>query len=77
LIEYFSFHENGRKYLVIVFERLGKSLYEFIKANNYKGYPIDSIREFARQIFEGIGYLHDKLNLTHTDLKVNIFYNIA
>ncbi len=27
---------------------------------------------FARQILEGIGYLHDRLELTHTDLKVII-----
>jgi serine/threonine protein kinase len=71
LVEFFSFREGGRKYLAIVFEKLGKSLYEFIKANNYRGFSIEAIREFARQIFEGIGYLHEKLNLTHTDLKVN------
>jgi serine/threonine protein kinase len=69
LFDYFSFYDNNIKYLALVFEKLGKSLYEFIKDNRYRGFHIDYIRQFARQIFEGIGYLHDHMGLTHTDLK--------
>jgi hypothetical protein len=29
------------------------------------------IQEFARQILQGIGFLHEKMELTHTDLKVS------
>ena len=35
--EIFRFKERGEDNVAIVFETLGKSLYDFIKANNYKG----------------------------------------
>jgi serine/threonine protein kinase len=70
IVEYFSFQENSRKkYLAIVFEKLGKSLYEFIKSNNFGGFDITTNREYTRQMFKGIGYLQDKLGLTHTDYR--------
>lgn len=34
------------------------------------------IQSFAKQIFFGISFLHEKVKLTHTDLKVRNFYNI-
>jgi hypothetical protein len=37
MIEYFSFQEDDQEYIVLVFEKLGKSLYDFIKFNNYRG----------------------------------------
>jgi len=69
LEEYFYFSDKKYDYIVLVFEKLGKSLYEFIKQNNYRGYPIVFIQAFAKQMFEGIGFLHEKMKLTHTDLK--------
>jgi dual-specificity kinase len=79
MIDYFDFEEDGKKYMALVFEKLGTSLYEFIKTNkfrgnniNYTGFDIDSIKSFAKQLLTGIGYLHDRLELTHTDLKVFI-----
>lgn len=35
--EKFCFYKNRKEYMAIVFEQLGKSLYEFIKENNYFG----------------------------------------
>jgi hypothetical protein len=37
MIEYFHFEENRKSYMGIVFETLGKSLFEFIKDNDYRG----------------------------------------
>ncbi len=37
LMEYFYFEEHNVNYVALVFEKLGKSLYEFIKSNNYRG----------------------------------------
>ena len=34
--------------MCLVFEPLGKSLYDFIKDNNYKGFEIGQVREIAR-----------------------------
>jgi len=52
----------------MVFERLGMSLYDFLKMNNYKGFGIDQIQSFAHQILTSIGFMHS-IGLTHTDLK--------
>ena len=34
--------------MCLVFEPLGKSLYDFIKDNSYKGFEIGQLREIAR-----------------------------
>lgn len=60
-------HEE--KYFCMVFEPLGLSLYEFIKANNFRGFWMDDIQSFTKQMLEGLGFLHSRLSMTHTDLK--------
>lgn len=70
LLEYFYFEEKRQKYIALVFEKLGKSLYEFIKGNDYKGFSIQHIQDMTRQILEGIAFIHDRLKIVHTDLKV-------
>jgi hypothetical protein len=37
-----------------VFEKLGPSLYDFLRKNSYRAFPIDLVREFARQILESV-----------------------
>ena len=36
--------------------------------NHYRGYSMTDIQKFAKQIFEGVNFIH-KLGLIHTDLK--------
>ena len=55
--------------MCLVFETLGKSLYEFIKANKYYGYSLKTISRIGKQMLEGVLFLHEKMGLTHTDLK--------
>ena len=73
--------------MALVFEKLGKSLYDFIKNNDYKGninlwiykilgFPIDSIRNIGFQILEGLAFIHENLKIVHTDLKVPDFLMI-
>ncbi|VAI47580.1 unnamed protein product [Triticum turgidum subsp. durum] len=57
-----------RNHICIVFEKLGPSLYDFLRKNSYRSFPIDLVREFARQILESVTFMHD-LRLIHTDLK--------
>ncbi|KAJ4756364.1 hypothetical protein LUZ62_090769 [Rhynchospora pubera] len=57
-----------RNHICIVFEKLGPSLFDFLRKNNYRAFPIDLVREFARQLLESIAFMHD-LRLIHTDLK--------
>lgn len=54
----------------LVFEKLGTSLYEFLKAHEYTPYPcFPHVRDFARQLLETLEFLHDTVGLIHTDLK--------
>ena len=54
LKEWFTHHSYDAKTkqhsanMCLVFEPLGKSLYDFIKDNNFKGFDIDDVREIAR-----------------------------
>ncbi|OMO91001.1 hypothetical protein COLO4_18711 [Corchorus olitorius] len=58
-----------RQYVAIkVFEKLGPSLFDFLKRNKYNPFPVDLVREFGRQLLESVAYMHD-LHLIHTDLK--------
>ncbi|KAK9733998.1 hypothetical protein RND81_04G107100 [Saponaria officinalis] len=57
-----------RNHICIVFEKLGPSLYDFLRKNDYRPFPIDLVREIGRQLLECIAFMHD-LHLIHTDLK--------
>ncbi|XP_039124858.1 serine/threonine-protein kinase AFC2 isoform X1 [Dioscorea cayenensis subsp. rotundata] len=57
-----------RNHICIVFEKLGPSLYDFLRKNNYRPFPIDLVRELGRQLLECVAFMHD-LRLIHTDLK--------
>ncbi|PIA51596.1 hypothetical protein AQUCO_01100447v1 [Aquilegia coerulea] len=57
-----------RNHICIVFEKLGPSLYDFLRKNNYRSFPIDLVRELGRQLLECVAFMHD-LRLIHTDLK--------
>ena len=52
----------------LVFESLGKSLFEFIKENNYRGFHVDHIMTIAQQMFEALAFIHE-MGIVHTDIK--------
>ncbi|CAG9324619.1 unnamed protein product [Blepharisma stoltei] len=52
----------------LVFEKLGRSLFDIIKLNEYKGFRMWQVQEIAEQLFKAIDFMHT-LGLTHTDLK--------
>jgi len=52
----------------LVFECLGRSLYDFLKAHDYRPFPLFCVRDFARQLLEALDFLHG-FGLVHTDLK--------
>ncbi|AQK72303.1 Serine/threonine-protein kinase AFC2 [Zea mays] len=43
-----------RNHICIVFERLGPSLYDFLRENSYRSFPIALVREIAKQLLECI-----------------------
>jgi len=59
---------HGRHFC-LVFEPCGVSLYDFLKNNSFRGFWMQDIQSFARQCLEALGFLHSKLQMTHTDLK--------
>ncbi|KAF5746537.1 serine/threonine-protein kinase AFC2-like [Tripterygium wilfordii] len=59
---------DHRNHICIVFEMLGPSLYDFLRKNNYRPFPVDLVRELGRQLLECVAFMHD-LRLIHTDLK--------
>ena len=68
IIESFLFEKDNIEYLGIVTEKLGFSLYDYIKMNEYHGFPLSQIRLYAKEILEGVNFLH-KNGLIDSDLK--------
>ena len=42
----------------MVFEKLGPSLYDFQKRQNYRPFPLACVRDFAKQLLETLEFLH-------------------
>lgn len=59
---------RGVENTCLVFEPLGKSLFDFIQANGYRGFEIGHLQSIAYQSLKALEFLHS-LQLTHTDLK--------
>ncbi|PNH03834.1 Serine/threonine-protein kinase AFC2 [Tetrabaena socialis] len=57
-----------RGHVCMVFEKLGLSLFDYMRKNSYKPFPLDVVQEFGRQLLEAVSYMHE-LRLVHTDLK--------
>ncbi len=51
----------------MVYEPLGLSLYDLVKKNDYKRFPLDLVRAVAHQILQGIDFLKS-MNLIHTGI---------
>lgn len=57
-----------RNHLCICTEILGDNLYELLRRNKFKGFPLDLVRYFTRQLVEGLEFL-DMKGIIHCDLK--------
>eukprot|EP01024_Parvocaulis_polyphysoides_P044152 TRINITY_DN405_c0_g2_i1.p1 TRINITY_DN405_c0_g2~~TRINITY_DN405_c0_g2_i1.p1 ORF type:complete len:650 (-),score=110.45 TRINITY_DN405_c0_g2_i1:424-2373(-) len=57
-----------RGHVCMVFQKLGPSIFDFLKRNNYRGFPLQLIRSVMKQLLEAVAYMHE-LKLIHTDLK--------
>lgn len=57
-----------REHFCLVFRPLGLSLYELIKKNSFRGFPLKLVQSFLRQLLTSLAFIH-KLGYTHTDLK--------
>jgi serine/threonine protein kinase len=68
IVRYYNgFHY--REHFCMVFEPLGPSLYDYIKANKYLPPPLYCVQAFADQLLTSVAFLHE-MRLIHTDLKL-------
>ncbi|OXB71616.1 UNVERIFIED_CONTAM: hypothetical protein H355_002367 [Colinus virginianus] len=54
--------------MCLVFEKLGKSLYDLLSDNYYRGFYVEDIRVVAKQGLMALAFMR-ACRLTHTDLK--------
>lgn len=64
----FEMYCRGKKHVCLSFERLGKSLYEFMKSNRYRGFRMCDVKAFGYQLLQAVHFCHT-MKLVHTDLK--------
>ncbi|KAG0735570.1 hypothetical protein G6F57_013657 [Rhizopus arrhizus] len=64
LVEWFDY----RNHVCMVFELLGQSVFDFLKASQFKPLPSYYIQLLAKQLLTSVAFLHE-LKLIHTDLK--------
>ena len=43
-----------RGHICMVFEKLGLSLYDFLRKNHYQPFSIDLVREFGAQLLDSV-----------------------
>jgi len=65
----FSTTIRQQRHVCISFECLGRSVYSFLKANKYRGFQIEGVRDIVFQVMHAVGFCHS-IGLTHTDLKL-------
>lgn len=61
-----TFRHGG--HICLVFPKLGKSVFDFMKENLYQPYPLAQVQHIAYQLLVSVNFLHS-IKLTHTDLK--------
>uniref|UniRef100_A0A1I8GYC3 Protein kinase domain-containing protein n=1 Tax=Macrostomum lignano TaxID=282301 RepID=A0A1I8GYC3_9PLAT len=64
LLSWFEFYGH----ICLVFDLLGKSVFDFLKENDFAPYPIEHVRHIAYQLVHSVAFMHAN-QLTHTDLK--------
>lgn len=64
----FSITHNGQVHVCLGFEKLGRSLYDFIKKNGYRGFSLTNVARFGFQLLTSVAFCHS-ISLIHTDLK--------
>lgn len=68
LLDAFMYHQ---RHMCLVFECLGKSLYDVLSGNKYRGFYFADIVSVARQGLKALSFMRH-CKLAHTDLKVTL-----
>lgn len=57
-----------KSHVCMVFEKLGPSLYDRLRRNRFRPFPLNQVKQYAFQLLESVNFVHS-LTLIHTDLK--------
>ena len=61
-------HFMHRGHTCLVFDKLGLSLFDFLRKNSYQPFPVALVAQFAGQLLDAMQFMHSQ-KLVHTDLK--------
>ncbi|KAL8168186.1 hypothetical protein V2J09_009685 [Rumex salicifolius] len=69
LLDHFKHSGPNGQHVCMVFEYLGDNLLTLIKYSDYRGLPLQKVKEICYHVMVGLDYLHRQLSIIHTDLK--------
>ncbi|KAJ0083546.1 hypothetical protein Patl1_30530 [Pistacia atlantica] len=69
LLDHFKHSGPNGQHVCMVFEYLGDNLLTLIKYTDYRGVPLQMVKEICFHVLVGLDYLHRELSIIHTDLK--------
>jgi serine/threonine protein kinase len=52
---------SQQKHVGLCFEKLGLSLYDFLKKNKYRGFPAGHVCKIAFQLLQSLEFCHDTM----------------
>ncbi|KAL1925274.1 uncharacterized protein VTP21DRAFT_157 [Calcarisporiella thermophila] len=69
LLDHFKHRGPNGVHICMVFEVLGENLLSLIRRYNYRGIPVQLVKQITRQVLLGLDYMHRESGIIHTDLK--------
>lgn len=69
LLDHFRHHGPNGSHVCMVFEVLGENLLSLIKRYQHRGVPTHIVKQIAKQVLQGLDYMHSACHIIHTDLK--------
>ncbi|WFD33331.1 non-specific serine/threonine protein kinase [Malassezia cuniculi] len=69
LLDHFRHRGPNGSHVCMVFEVLGENLLSLIKRYQHRGVPTHIVKQIAKQVLQGLDYMHSACNIIHTDLK--------
>jgi serine/threonine protein kinase len=69
LLDSFTHKGPHGTHVCMTFPVLGNNLLDVIKRFDYRGAPVNFVKQMARDVLRGLEYLHVRKNIIHTDLK--------